>query len=130
MNFHDSLPLMIYDDKCYVCIKFAKLMNFLAKGKLRMIGHYTEFGGTIREEILEDDALEMFWFIDKKTAYGGRAAILPLIKLILCKTNSKVSNLKINDECKQECKTIKALMKRTFSLFSNSKIIKIHRQKQ
>ena len=75
MEFHDSLPLMVYDDKCYVCIKFAKLMNFLAKGKLRMIGHYTEFGGKIRKEILEDDALEMFWFIDKETAYGGRAAI-------------------------------------------------------
>ena len=75
MEFRDELPLMIYDDKCYVCIKFAKLMNFIAKGKLRMIGHYTEFGKTIREEILEEDALEMFWFIDKETAYGGRAAI-------------------------------------------------------
>ena len=41
MEFRDELPLMIYDDKCYVCIKFAKLMNFIAKGKLRMIGHYT-----------------------------------------------------------------------------------------
>ena len=79
MELHNSLPLMIYDDKCYVCIKFAKIMNFLAKGKLRMIGHYTEFGEKIRKEVLEEDALEMFWYIDKHTAYGGRAAIMPLL---------------------------------------------------
>ena len=60
MEFHDILPLMVYDDKCYVCIKFAKLMNFLAKGKLRMIGHYTDIGKKIRDEILDDSALEMF----------------------------------------------------------------------
>ena len=40
MELHDSVPRMVYDNKCYVCIKFAKLMNFLARGKLRMIGHY------------------------------------------------------------------------------------------
>ena len=82
MELRDSFPLMVYDDKCYVCIKFAKLINFLAKGKLRMIGHYTEFGGRIRERILGKDALEMFWFIDKETAYGGRAAIIPLLSAI------------------------------------------------
>ena len=55
-----------------------------------MIGHYTEFGGTIREKILEDDALEMFWFIDKKTAYGGRAAIIPLLSAILSSSRQKI----------------------------------------
>ena len=70
---------MIYDDKCYVCVKFAKLMNFLAKGKLRMIGHYTEFGEKIREEILEDDALEMFWFIDKRNSIWWKSGNHSLI---------------------------------------------------
>ena len=55
MEFRDELPLMVYDDKCYVCIKFARLMNFIARGRLRMIGHYTEFGKNIREEILEEE---------------------------------------------------------------------------
>ena len=45
-----------------------------------MVGHYSNFGKKIREEILDDSALEMFWFIDENTASGGRAALLPLIK--------------------------------------------------
>ncbi len=125
MNFHDSLPLMIYDDKCYVCIKFAKLMNFLAKGKLRMIGHYTEFGGKIREEILEDDALEMFWFIDKKTAYGGRAAIIPLLSAILRIHDKKFDEMSIQKSCNIGCKDSLAVFFRSASLITHSKKIKI-----
>jgi len=127
MEMTESYPIVIFDNQCYLCTKFVKVINFFANNKIMIIGHYSKFGEKIRDEILDESALDMFWLIDKKTAYGGRAAILPLIKLILCKRNSKVSNLKINDECKQECKTIKALMERTFSLFSNSKIIKIHK---
>ena len=126
MEITKNYPILIFDNRCYLCTKFVKVVNFFAKSKIMIIGHYSRFGEKVREEVLDESALDMFWLIDKKTAYGGRAAILPLIKLILCKRNSKVSNLKINDECKQECKTIKALMERTFSLFSNSKIIKIH----
>ena len=74
---------MIYDNKCYVCIKFAKLMNFLAKGKLTNDRSLYRIWRKIRNQILEDDALEMFWYIDKKTAYGGRAAIIPLLSAIL-----------------------------------------------
>ena len=126
MEMTERYSVVIFDNQCYLCTKFVKVINFFANNKIMIIGHYSKFGEKIRDEILDESALDMFWLIDKKTAYGGRAAILPLIKLILCKRNSKVSNLKINDECKQECKTIKALMERTFSLFSNSKIIKIH----
>ena len=125
MDFHDSLPLMIYDDKCYVCIKFAKLMNFFAKGKLRMIGHYTEFGGTIREKILEDDALEMFWFIDKKTAYGGRAAIIPLLSAILSIHDKKFNEMSIQESCDIGCKDSLAVFFRSASLITHSRKIKI-----
>ena len=125
MEFRDELPLMIYDDKCYVCIKFAKLMNFIAKGKLRMIGHYTEFGGTIREEILEDDALEMFWFIDKDTAYGGRAAIIPLLSAILKIHGKKFDEMSIQESCNIGCKDSLAVFFRSASLITHSKKIKI-----
>ena len=125
MELHDSLPLMVYDDKCYVCIKFAQLMNFLAKGRLRMIGHYTEFGGEIREEILEDDALEMFWFIDKKTAYGGRAAIIPLLSAILRIHDKKFDEMSIQESCNIGCKDSLAVFFRSASLITHSKKIKI-----
>ena len=125
MEFRDELPLMIYDDKCYVCIKFAKLMNFLAKGKLRMIGHYTELGGKIREEILEDDALEMFWFIDSETAYGGRAAIIPLLSAILRVNARKFNEMSIQESCDIGCKDSLAVFFRSASLITHSRKIRI-----
>ncbi len=125
MEFRDELPLMIYDDKCYVCIKFAKLMNFISKGKLRMIGHYTEFGKTIREEILEEDALEMFWFIDNETAYGGRAAIIPLLSAILRVQGRKFNKMSIQESCDIGCNDSLAVFFRSASLITHSRKIKI-----
>ena len=125
MDFQDSLPLMIYDDKCYVCIKFAKLMNFLSKGKLRMIGHYTEFGERIRNEVLENDALEMFWFIDKETAYGGRAAIIPLLTNIIKIHGRKFNEMSIQESCDIGCKNSLAVFFRSASLITHSRRIKI-----
>ena len=125
MELHNSVPLMIYDNKCYVCIKFAKLMNFLAKGKLRMIGHYTEFGEKIRNQILEEDALEMFWYIDKKTAYGGRAAIIPLLSAILRIHGRGLNKITIQESCDIGCKDSLAVFFRSASLITHSKKIKM-----
>ena len=100
-------------------------MNFLAKGKLRMIGHYTEFGGKIREEILEDDALEMFWYIDKKIAYGGRAAIIPLLSAIMKVHGRKFNEVTIQESCNIGCKDSLAVFFRSASLITHSKKIKI-----
>ena len=125
MEFRDELPLMIYDDKCYVCIKFAKIMNFFAKGKLRMIGHYTEFGGKIRKEILEEDALEMFWYIDKNTAYGGRSAIMPLLSAIFRIHGRGFNKITIQESCDIGCKDSLAVFFRSASLITHSRKIKI-----
>ena len=100
-------------------------MNFLAKGKLRMIGHYTEFGGKIRKEILEDDALEMFWFIDKETAYGGRAAIIPLLSAILRVHGRKFNEVSIQQSCDIGCKDSLAVFFRSASLITHSRKIRI-----
>jgi len=126
MELHNSVPLMIYDNKCYVCIKFAKLMNFLAKGKLRMIGHYTEFGEKIRNQILEEDALEMFWYIDKKTAYGGRAAIIPLLSAILRIHGRGLNKITIQESCDIGCKDSLAVFFRSASLITHSRKISIN----
>ena len=123
MEIRDSLPLMIYDDKCYVCIKFAKLMNFFAKGRLRMIGHYTEFGKKFRDELLGEDALEMFWYIDKNSAYGGRAAIIPLLLTIFRIRGQEVNEIKVQDSCDIGCKDSLAVFFRSASLITHSKKI-------
>ena len=123
MEIKENIPIVLFDNQCYLCMKFAKIVNFFARGKVTIVGHYSEFGEEIRENILDESALEMFWFINQKRAYGGRAALLPLIKSILSEKTKKSSMSKINDECKQDCKTVKAVFVRSTSLITNSKTI-------
>lgn len=122
MDLENLVPLVLYDDKCYLCIKFAKLVNFLAKGRLRLVGHYTDLGKMLRDEILDSSALSMFWFIDKKMAYGGRAALGPLFSAIIC-AKGKSDNISIQESCDIGCKDTKAVFLRSASLLSNSKKI-------
>ena len=123
MNIKEKVPMVVYDNQCYLCVKFAKMIEFLTRGNLTMIGHYSEFGLKLRQTMLGESALEMFWLIDEKTAYGGRAALLPLLRAIIT-TNGRNSNkIKVDVKCEQECKTVKAVFIRSASLFSNSKKI-------
>jgi hypothetical protein len=88
-----------------------------------MVGHYSDFGTKIRNEILDESALDMFWFIDKKRAYGGRAALFPLLKSIFSKKTEKSSSMRVDENCQQDCKTVRAVFLRSSSLLTNSKKI-------
>ena len=125
MDLSEKLPLMIFDDKCYVCIKFAKIVNYLTKGRLRMVGHYTEFGKLIRENFLSDDALEMFWFINKNTAYGGRAALRPLFSTIFNLDGTNSNKVSIQESCDIGCKDSLAVFFRSASLITHSRKISL-----
>jgi len=120
-----QLPIILFDNQCYWCEKFIKIINFFARDKIPIVGHYSNFGIKIRNKILDESALDMFWFINKNTAYGGRAAIMPLVNTVLFRRTKNVTKIKVKDECKQNCKTVKAFFTRTSSLFRNSKTIKI-----
>jgi len=125
MDLKEMTPLVIYDNECYLCVQFAKFVNFLAKGRLRFVGHYTDFGKKIRENTLDSNALEMFWFIDSNTAYGGRAALGPLFSSILNSTGKNIQKNIVQDPCELGCKSPKAGFFRSASLLTNSKKIKI-----
>ena len=125
MDLKEITPLVIYDNKCHLCIQFAKFVNFLAKGRLHFVGHYTDFGKQIRDSTLDSSALEMFWFIDNKIAYGGRAALGPLFSAILNGNEKNVQNEIVQDSCNIDCKSPKAVFFRSASLLTNSKKIKI-----
>lgn len=88
------------------------------------MGHYTDLGKKLREDILDASALEMFWYVDRKTAYGGRAGLLPLISAII-RANGNTGDLNIQESCDLDCKTTKAVFLRSASLLTNSKKIKI-----
>ena len=128
MDLKEITPLVIYDNECYLCVQFAKFVNFLAKGKLRFVGHYTDFGKQIRESVLDSNALEMFWFIDSNTAYGGRAALGPLFSTILNAGKKNMQKNTIQDSGELGCKSPQAVFFRSASLLTNSKKIKISEQ--
>ncbi len=125
MDIKENIPLVIYDDQCYLCTKFANIINFMARSNITIIGHYSPQGEKIRNQILDDSALEMFWFIDEKIAYGGRAALFPLFRAIITSKMKKSVNIKFESDCKQECKTVKSVFIRSASLLSNSKKIEL-----
>jgi hypothetical protein len=125
MELEKVTPLVIYDNECYVCTQFARFVNFLAKGRIHLVGHYTDFGKQIRDSTLDSSALDMFWFIDNKTAYGGRAALSPLFSAILNCNEKNVQNEIAQDYCNTDCKSPKAVFFRSASLLTNSKKIKI-----
>ncbi len=123
MEIKEFVPIVVFDNQCYLCVKFAKFVDFFARDKITMIGHYSDFGIKIRNEILDESALDMFWFIDKKTAHGGRAALFPLVKSIFSKKTKKSSTTRVDENCQQDCKTVKAVFLRSSSLFTNSRKI-------
>lgn len=123
MEIKEVIPIVVFDDQCYSCVKFAKFVDFITRKKITMVGHYSDFGIKIRNEILDESALDMFWFIDKTRAYGGRAALFPLIKSIFTKKTKKMSTIKIDEKCNYNCKTVKAVFARSSSLLTNSKKI-------
>ena len=125
MNIKEIVPLMLFDNQCYLCTKFAGFIDFFLQNRLTIIGHYSELGEEIRKKILDESALDMFWLIDKNRAYGGRAALSPLIKLLFTKRKKLKSKMQSNNQCDQECKTVKAVFLRSASLFRNSRIIDI-----
>ena len=125
MDLKEMAPLVIYDNECYLCVQFAKLVNFLAKGRLHFVGHYTDFGKQIREDVLDSNALEMFWFIDTNTAYGGRAALGPLFSAIFNVSKKKIKNKIVENSCELGCKSPSAVFFRSASLLTNSKKIRI-----
>jgi len=123
VEIKENIPIAVFDNQCYLCVKFAKCVDFFARGKISMVGHYSDFGIKIRKDILDESALRMFWFIDAKSAYGGRSAIFPLIKSILSRKIMKSSIIKIDERCNQDCKTVKSVFIRSFSLLTNSRKI-------
>ncbi|MGQ0605352.1 MAG: hypothetical protein ACT4OD_00145 [Candidatus Nitrosotenuis sp.] len=125
MDLDKIVPLVIYDNQCYLCTKFAKAVNFLARGKILLVGHYTELGEKLRKQILDSSALEMFWFVDGKTAFGGRAALIPLVSAIMQSKGAGNKGFEYIETCDMQCKSAKSVFIRSASLFSNSKKIAI-----
>jgi hypothetical protein len=79
-------PLLIYDDKCYSCAKFAKAASTLSRGWIRIAGHYHSQEAKKAKELifpLGYDATKMFWLVNRSGAYGARSGLLPVASEII-----------------------------------------------
>ena len=78
-------PILIYDDKCSSCTKFAISVKVLSRGLIRCIGHYSEEGKVLKNKIFQPsyDSTIMFWLIDAKGAHGGHFGLIPVFVHIL-----------------------------------------------
>ncbi len=126
MNIQEIVPIVIYDNACHLCIKFANTVNFLARGKIALVGHYTEMGEKLKKEYLGSSATDMFWYVDGKTAYGGRSALFPLFCEILFSKRKAPLQTSVEESCNVGCKAPKAVFVRSASLLTNSRKIKIN----
>jgi hypothetical protein len=79
-------PLLIYDDKCYSCAKFAKAASMLSRRWIRIAGHYYSQEAKKAKEMIFPpfyDATKMFWLVNRNGAHGARSGLLPVVREII-----------------------------------------------
>jgi hypothetical protein len=125
-----SRPLLIYDDKCSSCRKFAKIASILSKGWIRTAGHYHSQEAIKAKKLVfpaHYDPTRMFWLIKEDGAYGARSGLLPVVKEIFrgifkVKEESNQENYIIacdyNDE--MSCMSVRSTIKRIVKMLQNS----------
>ena len=81
-----SRPLLIYDDECSSCGKFAQIASILSRGWIRTAGHYySEEAKNAKKLIFPPNynPTKMFWLINENGAFGARSGLLPVMKEII-----------------------------------------------
>jgi hypothetical protein len=133
-------PLLIYDDKCSSCEKFAKTVAKISRGWIRIAGHYYSQEAIDTKKMIfpiNYDPTEMFWLINKKGAFGARSGLFQVIKEIIIGNsknilknhnnenfNNKNLLVKCNYQDKESCMSTKNTINRIFNLLKNSKEFK------
>ena len=101
-KFH--FPVLIYDNYCSSCSKFAKVVYNLSKKKIEILGHFDIERSTKLKELVFDnypkDPTRMFWYIKRDKAYASRKGLAQVI-IDLIKINLgliKYNNVQLVDQ--------------------------------
>ena len=82
VKFH--FPVLIYDNYCSSCSKFANVIYNLSKKKIEILGHFDiERSLELKELVFHSyskDPTKMFWYIKKDKAYASRKGLYQVIK--------------------------------------------------
>lgn len=134
------VTIALYDDHCTLCTSFAHAIKFFAKDRIRILGLYSPSGKKVRDDAaLGPDATEMFWLVREDAAFGGRAALWPLLKTIAYDRGSDKNGgnrnlteqsdadaITTTERCKvSNCSGPKHAIIRSASLIRNSRTVRI-----
>lgn len=109
-------PIILYDNKCNLCSFFVRIVNVFSFRKLRIVGHYTDYGKQINSQIPHPNPTIMFWLIKENDIYGGRAALLALIHVLFQRKYEQCENSIPKNSCDSDCD----VFFRSYSVFKNS----------
>ena len=148
-----SRPLLIYDDKCSACKRFAFWARVLSGGWIHLAGHYySPEAMNVKKLVFPDDydSTQMFWLINNQGAFGARSGLIQVFKeivrgIIKTKVVNAVSNgyqeyisadedasSVRNNSCDHICPTGSSCIssqdtwKRLFNMLRNSKTFHHH----
>jgi hypothetical protein len=78
-------PLLIYDDGCGPCTRFARAASTLSRGWIRTAGHGSRGAAEAKAAVFPSgyDATKMFWLINRRGAFGARSGLAPLAREIM-----------------------------------------------
>ncbi len=74
------------DDNCQCCGQFAMHVNHLSRGWIRVAGHLILTRRDNAKSLIfpsDYDSTSMFWRMNAKGAFGGRAGLLPVFVEII-----------------------------------------------
>jgi len=132
-----SQPLLIYDDKCSSCTKFAKAAAKLSRGWIRIAGHYFSQEAIDTKKMVfppDFDPTKMFWLINKKGAFGARSGLFQSVKEIIIGNFKSISKSKYSKdhnfkvtaptECiysdRESCMSTRTTLSRMYNMIRNS----------
>jgi len=128
VNF--ETPVLIYDNLCMSCTKFAKLADLLTSHRILIVGMYpsnlTEVNTNHLLSKKLPDFYKMSWLVIDGKAYGGRAGLFRLIKYFLLEGDGSIHENKFDvSKCTTDCSTIKGVWLRSMSILTRSEKITI-----
>ena len=129
-------PILIYDNFCRSCTRFAQVSRILSRNRIYIVGHYTNEGQEVKSKVFpaDFDANTMFWMVTRKGAFGARSGLFPLVyevikglfgigeKVIVRRETESQLDLLCNIDS-MSCTTMPGFFSRLSGLLRNSKRI-------
>jgi len=78
-------PILLYDNDCGICTRFAHIAERTSKGWIDTVGLFTRRGMKIKWDFFSprDRPDDNFWLLVGDVGYGGRSGLLPLAREIV-----------------------------------------------